>query len=119
MYLAVHNLLRAHVAALKVYRREHQEAQCGKIEITMNKKWTAPVDAGDVATVAVEDHGLELERCGDGYRDSVRDGMIFRPRVLQRPPADHVRRSEIPTAEVLRHAEALAQKISDFFDLNY
>lgn len=42
VYIAAHHLLRAHAKAVDVYRAEFQDAQKGKIGITLNADWAQP-----------------------------------------------------------------------------
>lgn len=61
VYLASHNLLRAHAKAVKVYRDEFQEFQEGKIGITLNTTWIEPKDVNDSACVEGAKRGMEFE----------------------------------------------------------
>lgn len=60
LYLAGHNLLRAHAKAVKVYRDEFQE-QSGKIGITLNSGWSEPKDRDDSKCVDASNRDMEFE----------------------------------------------------------
>lgn len=51
VYIAAHNVLNAHAAAVHLYRSKYQESQGGRIGITNNMDWTEPLtkDPQDVA----------------------------------------------------------------------
>jgi beta-glucosidase/6-phospho-beta-glucosidase/beta-galactosidase len=50
-YIAAHNILNAHAAAVDLYRRKYQQKQGGRIGITLNSDWREPKtsDPKDVA----------------------------------------------------------------------
>ncbi|KAG5177022.1 beta-glucosidase, family GH1 [Tribonema minus] len=49
VYMAAHNVLRAHAAAVDIYRREYKAQQGGVIGITLNCNWNEPVPDKDPA----------------------------------------------------------------------
>lgn len=54
-YRAAHNLLRAHAAAVKVYRADFQKEQEGTIGITLNSDWAvAKANSGEEGKAAVK-----------------------------------------------------------------
>uniref|UniRef100_A0A1J3I3Y3 beta-glucosidase n=1 Tax=Noccaea caerulescens TaxID=107243 RepID=A0A1J3I3Y3_NOCCA len=53
-FVAAHNLIRSHLAAVKLYRMKYQEEQRGKIGIVMSANWFEPVSNSSADRLAAE-----------------------------------------------------------------
>ncbi|XP_069134731.1 LOW QUALITY PROTEIN: lactase/phlorizin hydrolase-like [Argopecten irradians] len=60
VYIAAHNLLRAHGKAYGVYQDEFKQLQNGSIGITLNCHWTAPRSEGSRADLDASERALQF-----------------------------------------------------------
>jgi len=106
-YLVAHNLLRAHAQVADLYHRNYQKAQKGKIGITLNSDWAAPLTIGlqDDLNAAMRYMDFMLGWFADpiytgDYPGSMRNSVSFLP---------HFTPQEV----------ALLRTSNDFFGLNH
>ncbi|ESO98170.1 hypothetical protein LOTGIDRAFT_239074 [Lottia gigantea] len=59
-YIAGHNLIKAHVAAYRLYQNEFKTSQGGQVGITLNCNWFEPKDPKSGLDVAAQERGIEF-----------------------------------------------------------
>lgn len=105
LYIAGHNLLRAHAKAVHVYRTEFEQRQSGKIGITLNANWSEPLN--DSETEAAE---RDVDFVLGWFADPVYQGDY--PERMRKRIGDR-----LPT--FTDEEKKLLKGSSDFFGLNH
>jgi len=108
-YIAGHNVLNAHAAAVDLYRRKYQKQQGGKIGITLNSDWREP-KTNDPLDVAAAARGVEFAL--GWFADPIFGGRGDYPPAMRRFYGDRLPRF------TARQSQLLAGS-ADFFALNH
>lgn len=108
VYLAGHNLLLAHAAAVNAYRRDFQNVQNGTIGITLNSSWFEPDRPHDADCIKAAQRGLDFEL--GWFAHPVYFGDY--PDVMRETVGDRLPR-------FTEDEQARLRQSSDFFGLNH
>mmetsp|Transcript_48250 Transcript_48250/g.149063 ORF Transcript_48250/g.149063 Transcript_48250/m.149063 type:complete len:469 (-) Transcript_48250:152-1558(-) len=108
-WIAGHNVLNAHAAAVDLYRRKYQKQQGGKIGITLNSDWREP-KTNDPLDVAAAARGVEFAL--GWFADPIFGGRGDYPPAMRRFYGDRLPRF------TARQSQLLAGS-ADFFALNH
>ncbi|KAA8520283.1 hypothetical protein F0562_014539 [Nyssa sinensis] len=57
-YIVAHNILRAHAAAVELYRKNYKDSQKGKIGIVLNVDWLIPYDENNASDIQAVDRAF-------------------------------------------------------------
>lgn len=108
LYIAGHNLLRAHARAVNIYRERFQEKQKGKIGITLNSNWAEPKDPEDPRAKRAAQR--EMDFWLGWYADPIWKGDY--PQVMKDTLKDRL-------PSFTEEEKKLLKGSSDFFGLNH
>lgn len=108
-YVAAHNVLLAHAAAVQLYRSDFQKSQGGVIGITLNQDWSEPrtTDPQDVAA----GERMRLSQVG-WFAEPIFSGTGDYPTELRRLLGDRLPRFTQEQRELINGS-------ADFFGLNH
>ncbi|KAK5730686.1 hypothetical protein LTR15_000623 [Elasticomyces elasticus] len=106
-WLAGHNILVSHGAAVKLYREEFKSKDGGMIGITLNGDWTMPWDPEDPADVEAAQRKLEFSIAW--YGDAIYKGEY--PASMRKQLGDRL-------PEFTEEERKLVQGSNDFYGMN-
>ena len=118
-YKTVHNLIRSHAKAYRVYKNEFYETQQGQVGITLNSDWFEPRNASDPDHVEASITKLQF-MIGWFAHPIFIDGKY--PEVMRRKIDEKSAASGFPESRLPQFTEEESLEImhsSDFFGLNH
>jgi len=120
VFLAAHNLLRAHARTYRMYQAEFKASQKGEVGITLNNDWSEPKDPSNPLHQAASEKILQ---CKFGwYANPIfgKDGDY--PQALKDQVAEIQKVMGLPESPLPQFTDAEKKEIkgsSDFFGLNH
>lgn len=60
-YVCVHNILKAHATAYRIYEREFKHQQMGQIGITIDSGWLEPADPNNPGDIEASQRALQFK----------------------------------------------------------
>ncbi|XP_033746871.1 LOW QUALITY PROTEIN: uncharacterized protein LOC117332095 [Pecten maximus] len=119
IYIAGHNLIRAHGMAYKVYQDEFSQSQNGTVGITLNCHWTVPKSEGSRLDLEASERALQFYLGWFGHPIII-DGDypdVMKSQIANKSDAQNLKHSRLPifTEEEKQYLKGS----TDFLGLNF
>jgi len=119
VYIAAHNLIRAHAKAYRAYEKDFAAAQGGKCGITLNVNWAEPRDPEDPADVEASNTHINFN-LGWYAHAIMKDGKypeIMRTKIDEKSTQQGFEESRLP--HFTEEESAMIAGSSDFLGMNF
>ncbi|XP_060064598.1 uncharacterized protein LOC132544951 [Ylistrum balloti] len=119
VYIAAHNLIRAHGKAYRVYQKEFSQVQNGSVGITCNCHWTVPKSEGSRLDKAAAERALQFQLGWFGHPILVNGDY---PDVMKRQIANKSEAQNLPNSRLPQFTSEEKQYLNgsaDFIGLNF